>query len=277
MRDAEDGRTLNTRVFDTLREQILTGHLLPGQRLKVASLAAAHQVSLNVVREALNRLAGERLVEVEPQFGFAVRGLSAEDLVDLVDLRVTFEGLALRRSIARGSVEWQSQVLAAHHRLSHAPLITEGAPGVLNPEWLARHDEFNFAMLQACGSRRLFQMVRQLAETAELYHRALLPVAGKDRPLDAEHAELLQAILDGDADRAVHVLTLHLEATRDVMLPLLAAPAVDTASQAAAKRALKRSQVREAQVGGSPTTATSAPGAEKAARGLRGPALKRTA
>jgi DNA-binding GntR family transcriptional regulator len=248
MRDAEDGRTLNTRVYDTLRGHILTGQLLPGQRLKVAVLAADHQVSLNVVREALNRLAGERLVEVEPQFGFAVRGLSAEDLIDLVDMRVTIESLALRRSIARGSVQWQSEVLAAHHRLAHAPLIdpnaAPGAPAGLNPDWLARHDDFNFAMLKACGSRRLFQMVRQLAEAAELYHRALLPATGKQRPLESEHAELLRAILDGDADRAVEVLTAHLEATRDVMLPLLSSPPAEPAA-VAPRRPLKRQQATQ--------------------------------
>ena len=246
MRDAEDGRTLNTRVYDTLRGHILTGQLLPGQRLKVAGLAADHQVSLNVVREALNRLAGERLVEVQPQFGFAVRELSVEDLIDLVDMRVTIESLALRRSIAQGGVQWQSEVLAAHHRLSRAPLTNEGAPGVLNPDWLVRHDEFNFAMLSACGSRRLFQMVRQLAEAAELYHRALLPQIGKQRPLDVEHAELLEAILAGDADRAVDVLTAHLQATRDVMLPLLANPQMGETTPAG-KRLLKRSQAAPAK------------------------------
>jgi DNA-binding GntR family transcriptional regulator len=269
MRDAEDGRTLNTRVYDTLRGHILTGQLLPGQRLKVANLAAEHQVSLNVVREALNRLAGERLVQVQPQFGFAVRELSAEDLIDLVDMRVTLESLALRRSIANGSVQWQSEVLAAHHRLSRAPLTTEGAPGELNRDWLLRHDEFNFAMLSASGSRRLFQMVRQLAEAAELYHRALLPIVGKQRALEPEHAEMLQAILDGDADRAVAVLTAHLEATRDVMLPLLrGAPAGEAGKEAAApaKRPLKRTRAAPVKA---KARAKAAPGQPKKARGVR--------
>jgi DNA-binding GntR family transcriptional regulator len=173
------------------------------------------------VREALNRLAGEKLVEFEPQFGFAVRGLSAEDLIDLVDQRATLEELALRRSIARSTVDWQSEVLAAHHRLSKEPLTTDAQPGVLNPEWMARHDEFNFVMLRACGSPRLFELVRQLADAAEIYHRALLPIVGQDRALDAEHQELLDAILGGDADTAVAVLKSHLLMTRDAMLPLL--------------------------------------------------------
>lgn len=270
MRDAEDGRTLNTRVYDTLRGHILTGQLPPGQRLKVANLAAEHQVSLNVVREALNRLAGERLVQVQPQFGFAVRELSAEDLIDLVEMRVTIESLALRRSIAQGSVQWQSEVLAAHHRLSRAPLIDPAnAAGALNQEWLLRHDEFNFAMLSACGSHRMFQMVRQLAEAAELYHRALLPLVSTQRPLEGEHAELLQAILDGDADRAVAVLTAHLEATRDVMLPLLRAPAQAAAAQPGQKRALKREQIKESIAVARRRAGTRAPAPQKRVRSVK--------
>ncbi|MDB5807816.1 MAG: putative regulatory protein [Betaproteobacteria bacterium] len=269
MRNTEDGRTLNTRVYDTLRGHIIGGMLLPGQRLKVANLAAEHQVSPNVVREALNRLAGERLVEVQPQFGFAVRELSADDLNDLVDMRVMIESEALRRSIARGDVAWQSEVLAAHHRLSRAPLTVPGAPDALNPDWRSRHDEFNFAMLKACGSRRLFQMVRQLAEAAELYHRALLPQTGKQRPLEAEHAELLAAILDGDAKRAIAVLTAHLEATRDVMLPLLLAPPAPAPRQTAPKR---RQAVVQRTAKAAPKTQKAAP---KKPLSLRGRAIKR--
>jgi GntR family transcriptional regulator, carbon starvation induced regulator len=223
MRNAQDGRTLNTAMFERLREEILTGKLLPGQRLKVALLAQAHKVSLNVVREALSRLAGEQLVEVEPQIGFRVRGLSTEDLIDLVRQRAIFEGIALRQSIARGDIEWQSRVVAAHYRLSRTPLVLDGQLEKLNPEWLVRHENFNFVMLQACGSPRLLQMVKQMSEAAAMYHRALLPAVGHSSELECEHLAMLKAILDGDADTAASVLTSHLEKTRDMMLPLLSA------------------------------------------------------
>ncbi len=222
MRVSKDGASLNSRLFEALRAEIIGGELLPGQRLKVAALATLHDVSLNVVREALNRLAGEKLVDFEPQQGFTVRSLSAEDLEDLVDQRVIFEGLALRRCIERSSIEWQSEVLAAHHRLDRTPLLVDkGATKVLNPQWVARHDEFHSVMLQGCSSPRLFQMIRQMAEAAEMYHRALLPAVNSDSQRDSEHRELLEAVLEGDADRAVRVLTTHVERTRDLMLPLL--------------------------------------------------------
>ncbi len=209
-------------MFDQLREEILTGKLLPGQRIKVSLLAQTHGVSLNVVREALNRLAGEQWVEIEPQQGFRVRALTADDLIDLVRQRAIFEGIALRQSIARGDVEWQSRVVAAHHRLSRTPVALDSQPERVNPEWLARHEEFNIVMMEACGSPRLVQIVRQLAEASAMYHRALLPAVSAEGELESEHTALLDAILGGDADLAVRVLTSHLEQTRDLMLPMLA-------------------------------------------------------
>jgi GntR family transcriptional regulator, carbon starvation induced regulator len=233
MRVDSSGANLTSRVIDALRGQLLSGALLPTQRLKVASLAASHGVSLNVVREALNRLAGQGLVAVEPQFGFSVPALSAADLQDLVAQRVMLESVALRRCIERSCPEWQSEVLAAHHRLRRTPMKADDGTD-LNPQWLERHDDFHRAMLQGCGSARLFQVIRQMAEAAELYHRALLPIVERDVEMEAEHEELLAAILADRADDAVRILTLHLEKTRDVMLPLLhdAAPPQSPAAAA---------------------------------------------
>ena len=221
MSSQKGGGTLIARVFADLRAQLLRGDFVPRQRLRVATIAGAHGVSLNVVREALNRLAGEGLVDVEPNCGFSVRGLSVEDLVDLVAQRVVLESIALRQCMEHSSPDWQASVLAAHHRLRKTPLALDDEANSLNPLWISRHDEFHRVMLEACGSPRLFQMARQLADAAELYHRALLPATGRDEEMAREHEALLNAILAEDADRAVDVLKAHLERTRDVMVPLL--------------------------------------------------------
>ncbi|MBL7251100.1 GntR family transcriptional regulator [Alloalcanivorax marinus] len=221
MKNQRETRMLSTAVFDVIRERILNGELLPGQKLKISQLAETHKVSLNVVREALNRLTGEQLVDLAPQQGFTVRALSEDDLIDLFAQRIIFEGIALRQSIINGDLEWQSRVLAAHHRLSRTPAVDPENPDRLNPEWLSRHEEFNVVMMACCGSPRLIQMVRQLAEAAALYQRALLPTSADRAERNSEHDDLLEAILEGEADKAVVILTRHLEQTRDVMLPVL--------------------------------------------------------
>lgn len=220
MRTERSG-TLIGRVYEDIRAQLLGGELGPRQRLRVAALAGSHGVSLNVVREALNRLAGEGLVDVEPNCGFSVRGLSAADLKDLVEQRVLFESIALRRCIEHSSPDWQASVIAAHHRLTKTPLVDE--QGAMNATWLTRHDEFHRAMLEECGSPRLFQMIRQMADSAEMYHRQFLPHSGRDDEMEREHKMLLDAILAEDSDRAVEILAQHLEKTRDVMLAQIAA------------------------------------------------------
>jgi GntR family carbon starvation induced transcriptional regulator len=221
MRLVKSESAAKSSLVEVLRGDIVRGRLQPGQRLKAALLARDYGASLTVVREALSRLAGEQLVDFEPQMGFAVRQLSAEDLSDLVDQRVLFESIALRRCMASANIEWQSEVLAAHHRMARTPMIEAGKESELNPQWVERHDEFHSVVLNVCGSARLFRCIRQMAQETQIYHRALLPVVSRDEEVEQEHAQLVDAILSGECEQAVQLLVLHQERTRDVMLPLL--------------------------------------------------------
>ncbi|UYV56957.1 MULTISPECIES: GntR family transcriptional regulator [Pantoea] len=221
MKSSKEGKSLNETIYASLRELILTGQLVPGRKLKISELAGRFDVSLNVVREALNRLTGELLVEVAPQQGFSVRGLYQDELIDLTEQRVTFESIALRKAIASGDIEWQGRLIASNHRLIHTPQTLPESPDKLNPDWHSRHEDFNFIMMENCGSKWLFLMIKQLAEAYLIYQRVLLPVVPDQGERNTDHNELLQAILDGDAEGAVSILTEHLNQTRDVMLNVL--------------------------------------------------------
>jgi DNA-binding GntR family transcriptional regulator len=70
------------QVHRRLRADILAGVLAPGSRLLFADLGDRYHASMGVLREALTRLAGEGLVDSEPQTGHRVMSLSAADLVD---------------------------------------------------------------------------------------------------------------------------------------------------------------------------------------------------
>ncbi len=122
------GRSLVEDVYESLRADILFGRRLPSSRLQVNEIAEAYGVSLSVVREAVTRLASEDLVESAPQRGFRVRPISVDHLQDLTWVRVQLETLALRESIAKGDVAWESALVAAHHRLSATPTSWRTAP-----------------------------------------------------------------------------------------------------------------------------------------------------
>jgi len=212
-------RTKAERVYEVLRADILAGRLHPGARLRYAELCDRYETSTGVLREAMLRLSEQGLVKGEPQQGFQVVDLSIEDLRDLTGARVVLESLALRSALADGDIEWESRILASHHRLSRTAQYDAEDPDRLSDEWVAEHAEFHRALLDGCTNRRIKEIASSLRDSAELYRRWSLPLGkGADRDVAAEHDQLLQAVLDRDTDRAVQSLTNHITATSNILL-----------------------------------------------------------
>jgi GntR family transcriptional regulator, carbon starvation induced regulator len=207
------GRSLAEEVYESLRADILFGRRVPGSRIQLRDFAVEHDVSLSVVREAVTRLAGEDLVEASPQRGFRVRSLSLADLRDLTWARVRIETLALRESIARGDVNWEADVVSAHHRLAGTP--THHADGSPNTEWMGVHAAYHDALCSAAGSPTLERVRRQLFDASELYRywAATLPARTVRGSAADEHREICDAALARDVERAVGLMTAHLDAT----------------------------------------------------------------
>ena len=105
------------RVYNELRSDTLAGRWYPGQRLPFEELCGRYDASVGVMREALQRLAEQGLVLVEPNRGFRVVPVSEDDLRHLTEARLEIESLTLRLAVEQGSLEWETQVIAAHHRL----------------------------------------------------------------------------------------------------------------------------------------------------------------
>src|ERR1700730_18622966 len=112
--------TVQERVYCALRDQLMRGGFEPGQKLKIAELAAAFGTSAMPVREALNRLAAERAVESLPNRGVRVPALSKDSLQDLRETRFAVEGLAVERA----AINMSSETLATLRRLIDAQSAT---------------------------------------------------------------------------------------------------------------------------------------------------------
>jgi GntR family transcriptional regulator, carbon starvation induced regulator len=161
------GRSLVEDVYEALRADILLGRRQPGSRIPLRDFAEEHNVSLSVVREAVTRLASENLVEASPQRGFRVRSVSLADMRDLTWVRIQIETLALRESIGAGDVDWEADVVSAHHRLAGTP--TQLEDGTPNVGWMAVHGAYHTALCAAAGSPTLERIRRQLFDASELY------------------------------------------------------------------------------------------------------------
>ncbi|MBP3044447.1 GntR family transcriptional regulator [Arthrobacter jiangjiafuii] len=210
--------TLTAHVHEQLRAEILGNVFAPGSPLRLAVLSKRYGTSMSVIREALVRLTEQHLVVLLPNQGFRVTEISREDLIDVTELRIMLEGLALRRSIENGDMDWEARVVSSHHVLERAELHREGEPGT-TAEWSAAHAAFHDALGTASGSQRLIGMVRGLRDSSELYRQLSgVGVAEAKRDVPAEHRELMELACDRRADEAVAALGRHLQCTTDLLL-----------------------------------------------------------
>lgn len=205
-------------VFETLRAEILSCRLPPGAKIRINEIALRLGVSPGAVREALSRLSAEGMTVAEAQKGYAVAPVSIDELVDLTATRIAVEQLCHRAAIARGDVEWESGIVAAHHRLRRLPEREPADPSRLNEAWSVAHAQFHLALAAGCGSRALLRIRDGLYAQTERYRRLSVPLRRGGRDVDAEHAVMVAAALARDADRVCRLIADHLQRTTDILL-----------------------------------------------------------
>ena len=91
------------RVFDELRRDIFACDFLPGEELRESELAKRYGVSKSPIRDALQKLELEGLIEIEPRRGHRVAPISVGDAEDILELRAVLEGAALRKIVSEAS------------------------------------------------------------------------------------------------------------------------------------------------------------------------------
>jgi DNA-binding GntR family transcriptional regulator len=210
--------SLTEVVYRSLRNDLLSCRIRPGSKIKIKDEADRLEASPSVVRESLARLSSEGLVRAEPQRGFLATPISESELCDLTQVRVEIEALCIRRAMAHATLEWEGTLLDLNHRLAHMPLAAEGDDPRLSDEWARVHQAYHAAIVSTCDSPVLLQIRDQLYQQSERYRRLSVPLATGQRDLAAEHGAIVEALIARDADRAVALMTSHIEATSRILL-----------------------------------------------------------
>lgn len=206
-------RTMASQLEVRVRQDIINGRLVPGSRLRLRELADFYDAGVIPLREALSRLAATGFVDAEDQKGFSVGRISAQEIRDITDARLHIECRALALSISQGDVEWESRVIAAHHRLDRLPVI-EGPERLLKPEWEFAHDAFHKALLSNCGSPWLLRFAAMLRDQTARYRLLAMHYADSEsRDVRGEHKRLLDAAVSKDVKVACEILSAHYEET----------------------------------------------------------------
>jgi GntR family carbon starvation induced transcriptional regulator len=215
--------TLASTVYGRLRADVLSGVLAPGVKLRTQDLCVRYGTGASPLREALNRLAAEKLVAQTDQKGFRVSPASIEDLRELTKARIWVTNIALREAIAAGDAAWEEQILLAFHRMMRAK-----KQGYETPEEIAGldklHKQFHTALIAACGSRWIIGFAEMLFDNARRYQALSISSAAHPRDVEGEHRAIMDAVLARDAELAVRLHTEHISRTQEIVADMHALP-----------------------------------------------------
>lgn len=210
--------TQASTVFDRLQEDILTGQLEPGRKLRLKDLIEKYDTGNSPLREALNRLSVSGMVVREENRGFRVSLASTAELMELTRTRCWLEEIALRESIENGDIKWEERIVLAFHWLTRAAQSTDASVRPTTREWEEHHREFHMALISACNSSILIDFCSQLEQRTLRYRNLVEAVEYRDHHELEEHRELQEAALARNADLAVELLAKHYAVTSEIVL-----------------------------------------------------------
>ncbi|MEQ8366238.1 MAG: FCD domain-containing protein [Roseicyclus sp.] len=216
--DATGGRDVLAR----LRTDIVSSVFEPETRLKFADMTKRYDVGIGTLREALSQLTSEGFVTLEAGKGFRVAPVSAAELVEITDHFIDLEKRAVREAIAHGDEDWETNIVAVHHRLS----LVEGLPWEKrmerHSEWVERHREFHEAIVAACPGRWLLRLRTMMFDQLDRYRFVTKKAPeGLGRKKFEEHRQIMMATLERDADKAARLIEEHIRDTSDRALAIL--------------------------------------------------------
>jgi DNA-binding GntR family transcriptional regulator len=157
MQSLIDSRPLHHRVYDVLIDRVITGELVAGDRLDAAELAQALGVSRTPVKEALNRLASEGIVDIQARRGTSVKVPTQAEVSELYEI-MRMIGLYVAEPAIRRATPDDTQAL----RELLAAIELEITDGVITDyaAYLERDRAFHTCMVQLAGNSRLLEMYR---------------------------------------------------------------------------------------------------------------------
>jgi DNA-binding GntR family transcriptional regulator len=202
-------------VFQMLRQSILDQTFAPGSRLQLDELAAKLDVSVTPIKDAINRLAAEGLVEVKPRSGTFVSQISVEELAESLEMRCAIEYFAARAVVQRATAD----------DLRELGLLVEDLdrPIETNEERVVheqKNRELHERVVSLAGNRKMLEYYRSLNTHISMARVHYTSEAWKSRLEQErrEHHEILRCIERRDANALADTLRDHIQGAANALI-----------------------------------------------------------
>ena len=193
-------QSLGGQIFNRIRNDILSGNYAPGEELKEATLGKQLGVSRTPVREALRQLDLEGLVEIAPNRGAKVIGISRKDVEDIYHMRARLEGLAARKAaenIKEEELAETEKMIWDLYRAGVDALIVQDM-GITR-------------LNRASGSRMLEHVLTDFLHYVKMARSHSVKTEHRAQESVKEHKRILEAIRQRDGDLAEQLANEHIQ------------------------------------------------------------------
>jgi len=201
---AFDNLTLSQRVYEHLRDEILSDRLLPGTELSEVALSKELAISRGPIREAMGRLAAEGLITMRPRRRAEVRSLTPQELIDAYQVREALEVMAVRLAIPRVTEADLSRLEGLIDQMS-----THCAAGAVR-EFFRANVGFHELVVELSGNPKLQEVHHRLEGEIGRFQNRTLALRGSMDDSLTEHRAILAAIRLRDAERAAQLTADHI-------------------------------------------------------------------
>ncbi|MFC7397454.1 GntR family transcriptional regulator [Chelatococcus sp. GCM10030263] len=195
-------KLVRNRVYELVRREILSCSIMPGAELREADLAGRFGVSKSPVRDAMQKLELEGLVEIEPRRGHRVRPISVSDAEDVLEMRFILETACVRKAA----------LVASDEELGDLDRYRD-ADSSSNAVFTEYNRTFHNRLAMLSRNRRLAE---ETARLMELYERlcmislaAIADRGGSEGPL-RDHNEIIDALQARNGNAAARVVRRHI-------------------------------------------------------------------
>lgn len=198
-------------VFNTLREAILRGELVPGERLMELQLAAKLGVSRTPIREAIRMLEQEGLAITIPRKGAIVAGMTEKDMQDVLEIREALEELSVQ--VACDKITAEEIEKLRENMKNFEDSLRSG-----DLKKMAQADvEFHDVIYQATHNPKLISMLNNLREQMYRYRVEYLKNPQNHEQLLREHEAIYKGILEKDKVTVTDMIRKHISNQVDVV------------------------------------------------------------
>lgn len=209
----QKSKPMRELVYEELKRLIIEGEIEPGSRIVETDYAEKFQISRTPIREAIRMLELEGFVESQSKGGVIVKQITKEDIEEIYRIRIALEGIIIEEAIRK----------AEKRDIRKLTRLMEDTEEMLEEyedekEVFELFAQFNNILYEIAKLKRVEDMITNIKLYLSKFRRIAVENDERRRVAFEDHKAIVEAIKDGDSERALELNKLHLERSRDFIV-----------------------------------------------------------